>query len=371
MKLWAGTILLALCLWGGSIESALAFQGRAYMTVQEYVQVHPEQKALMERFSALVQKDGSPSTNALARKPVTIAFVYPGEQVSDYWRRSIDSFKGRMDQIGIQYTLHQYFSKPVEDYRIQEQQIKTAIQHDPDYLVFTLDAQKHRRVIERLLTRGRPKIILQNITTPLRAWEGKQPFLYVGFDHATGTEILARHYVEETGGQGDFAMLFFSQGYVSEMRGNTFVDYMKSHSKMVLKESYYTDGNKEKARLATLEILNKWDVSFLYACSTDIALGAVDALAETGKTGEVLVNGWGGGSNELAAISKGDLDFTVMRMNDDNGVAMAEAIRLDLEGRPREVPTVFSGEFVLVKKGISQEKLQQLEEKAFRYSSIK
>ena len=44
-----------------------------------------------------------------------------------------------------------------------------------------------------------------------------------------------------------------------------------------------------------------------------------------------LINGWGGGSAELEAIERGDLDVTVMRMNDDTGIAMAEAIKWDLD----------------------------------------
>jgi autoinducer 2-binding protein LuxP len=76
-----------------------------------------------------------------------------------------------MDEIGIRYELSEYFSKPAVDYRIQERQMRTALNKNPDYLVFTLDARSHRRLIERIITRRRPKLILQNITTPLRAWE--------------------------------------------------------------------------------------------------------------------------------------------------------------------------------------------------------
>lgn len=65
------------------------------------------------------------------------------------------------------------------------------------------------------------------------------------------------------------------------------------------------------------------------------------------------------------------LDFTVMRMNDDNGVAMAEAIRLDLENKVKKVPIIFSGEMVIVKQGIGDEELRNLKQKAFRYSGSK
>ena len=57
-----------------------------------------------------------------------------------------------------------------------------------------------------------------------------------------------------------------------------------------------------------------------------------------------------------------------MRMNDDTGVAMAEAIKLDIEGR--KVPTVFSGDFEMVTSETSLDELQRLKEKAFRYSGV-
>jgi autoinducer 2-binding protein LuxP len=342
---------------------------RDYFSVAEFHIRHPEQVARSKKFAKIVQDVGQPIEPGVQNHPVRIAFIYPGQQISDYWRRSIASFKSRMDEIAIRYEVFEHFSKPAVEIRLQEQQLRAALQQDPDYLVFTLDAKKHQRVIERILTKGRPKLILQNITTPLRSWESKQPFLYDGFDHATGAIMLAQYYLKHTRGNGDYAMLFYAQGYVSHMRGDTFIDYMRKHSKLTLVSSYYTDGNREKSKQATLDILREHpEIKFLYACSTDTAIGAIDALRQTSKLGQIMVNGWGGGSSELKAILAGEMDVTVMRMNDDNGVAMAEAIRLDLEGRHKQIPIVYSGNFTLIEKGMSKEKLRRLKTRAFRYS---
>jgi autoinducer 2-binding protein LuxP len=340
----------------------------SYLTMQEFYRLHPEQLETAADFNALVRQKGEPTLNRAQKKAVQIAFIYPGNQVSDYWRRSIQSFTGRMDEIGIKYTVSEYFTK-VNEIRVQEKQLQEALSKDLDYLIYTLNVMKHRKLIERTLARGKPKLILQNITTPLRDWENNQPFLYVGFDHAAGsTEYLAKHLIKKTGGKGKYAMLYHSQGYVSEMRGDTFIRYLKDNSSHRLVASYYTDGNRTKSKEATLEILQEHDVKFIYACATDTAFGAIDALRQTGKLEQVIINGWGGGSEEIAALQAGDLDYTVMRMNDDNGIAMAEAIRLDLEGNSHMVPTVFSGEFVLVDKKIDKDRLDQLKARAFRYS---
>lgn len=362
-------ILFALVLFIGLSGSAgLASD---YFTLDEYYQLHPEQVEKTSKFKSIVQQQGKAIKAGVQSKPVTIAFVYPGKQASDYWRRSITSFTSRMDEINVNYEIYEYFSEPNVKWRVEEQQVLAALEKDPDYLVYTLNIFKHRRLIERILIQGRPKLILQNITTPVKDWEGIQPFLYVGFDHAVGTKtFLAEKLLQLTGGTGDYAMLYFTEGYVSLMRGDTLIQYLAGNSQHKLVSSFYTDGKREKAKLATREIVYKHDVKFIFACSTDIALGALDALRELGKLDEVIVNGWGGGSGELAAIKKGELDLTVMRINDDNGVAMAEAIRLDIEQKGDDVPVVFSGDFAVVTKETKDNELNELRQRAFRYSGM-
>ena len=254
--------------------------------------------------------------------------------------------------------------------RIQAKLLKEALIENPDYLVFTLDVNRHKRLVERILAKKKPRLFLQNITTPLPEWEGNQPF-YVGFDHTIGAEMLAEYFLDKFESKGSYGLLYYSQGYVSTMRGDTFLDMLQQRNGSRLAASFYTNGSRSKAKAATSSRLSQIaDLKFIYACATDVALGAVDGLAEKGMTGKILVNGWGGGDAELAAIEAGDLDVTVMRINDDNGVAMAEAIHMDLIGKETEIPTIFSGEFVLVTQETTVEELSNFKQKAFRYSGI-
>lgn len=342
-----------------------------YVSVTDYFRLHPDEKKKSQAFAELVQAPPQPIPFILQRRKVSIAIVYPGEQTSDYWRRSLQSFVGRLRDLLIDYEVSEHFTRGggVET-RIQEELLKEALENNPDYLVFTLDVNRHRRLIERILAKGRPRLFLQNITNPLADWEANQPF-YVGFDHATGTRMLADYFLQKFGSKGSYGLLYYSQGYVSRMRGDTFLDYMHQGNGPRLAASFYTDGSREKARNAVVNSMAQIsDLQFIYTCSTDVALGAVDGLKEAGAINRIAVNGWGGGSAELAALANGDLDVTVMRLNDDNGVAMAEAIRLELLGRKKEVPTIFSGEFILVTGDNSPEELNALRQRAFRYSGI-
>jgi len=344
-----------------------------YYTIEEYLQTAEAPAGSYSTFRRLVQEPGLPVEPGKVTGSVRIAMIYPGTERSDYWIRSISSFSARMDELNIPHEVLEFFSRPGSiDQEMQDRQIQEALQADPDYLVFTLDVQRHKDLLERIITLGRPKIILQNITTPLREWRGNQPLLYVGFSHRIGTlSSLAPEFLRRVGPEGSYGLLYFTKGFVSEQRGDTFVQYMEENSSLKLQAAFYTDGQYDKARAATEQIIEEYpDIDFIYACSTNIALAAVEVLKERGLKDRVLVNGWGGGSAELESLALGELDFTVMRMNDDNGVAMAEAVRLDLLGRPEEVPALYSGDFQLVTQDTGREERDAFMERAFRYSGI-
>jgi autoinducer 2-binding protein LuxP len=338
-----------------------------YWTLAELYQVRPEQRPISERFSERVAAAAQPVD--VSTQPVRIAIVYPAIQVSDYWRRSIVALERRLDELGVNYEITSQFTQPGEEIHEQTRQVGEVLKSDPDYLVFTLDTLRQRVVVERLIARGRPKVILQNITTPVREWGNDQPFLYVGFDHATGSTLLAEHFLETRPQAEPYAIFYGPKGHVSHARGEPFRLAMVERSDKRLVASYYVGFDRERAREAALALFGRQpNIRFIFSCSTDIALGVADAIAEAGLSGRVETNGWGGGSSELELLKKGRLAATVMRMNDDNGVAMAEAIALDLQGRSGDVPLVFSGAFELVTADHDRSRIEALKRRAFRYS---
>ncbi len=338
-----------------------------YYSLDDFFKAYPGERHKLESLNRQVKRN---SVSAISQQmDLTVAIVYPGEQVSDYWRRSYRSFVNRLAEYGIKPKVYSFFIKPTAVLSEQSEAFRRALATNPDYLVFTLDALRHQRIIEPVLIRSRPRIILQNITTPIKAWDGKQPFMYIGFDHARGAEMLAQYFAAATGGTGEYAVLLPGPGYLSDQRGKTFIDWMDRNTSLEMVSVFRTGIDKDKAYKATLNLLKKYtDIKFIYACSTDIALGAIEALKETGLLGKIKINGWGGGTPELEAVARGEMDVTVMRINDDNGVAMADGIVLDMLGRGELLPLVYSGRFELVEKGIEKVRLELLESQSFRYS---
>lgn len=357
-------VLLTLMLSSLRIQAA-----EEYIRIDEYVAQHPEQRTVMDAFSRIVRAPAEPIAT-VPERPVRIAVIYPGLQTSDYWRRSLVSFEHRLRSLQLPYELKSFLSRPSVDTALQSQQLAEALQWQPDYLVFTLDIAPQSRMIERLIARGKPKLILQNVTTPLVRWKAHQPFLYVGFDHAQGTKLMADWMLQQINHEGKYLMLYFSPGYVSQMRGDTFAREAARHSRVTQVAAYYTDGDREKAYTATLRTLKKHpDTQMIFANSTDVALGALQALRESDRL-DILLNGWGGGNAELKELNHQGLDVTVMRINDDNGIAMAEAIKLDQQNQAQRVPQIFSGDIKLLNKDQSPAELNKLKQQAFRLSDL-
>ncbi|MDX9699929.1 MAG: hypothetical protein RBT55_10120 [Rhodocyclaceae bacterium] len=366
-----------LLLLGGLMSSLPAGAGQqqvmgvgVFWPLVEYLRAHPGQEALSARLARRVAEPARPVTPRLER-PLRIAVVYPGVQISDYWWRSLSVLRARLDELDLPYQLDTYLSGPgVNAVDQQLDQVRQALESDPDYLIYTLSTAAQKAIVERLLARGRPRVILQNITTPVRDWAGMQPLLYVGFDHAQGSRLLAAE-LRGSNEAGGYAMLLPDRALLGRMRGDPLVEALNG-SRLQLREVYVTGFDAQRIEAATRDALTRHaDLRLLVATTTDLALGALRVRDEPAyRRRSLLVSAWGGGEAELAALMQGRLDLTVMRHNDDNGVAMAEAIALDAQGRSHEVPTVFAGGLSVLTRETARETLRALAAHAFRYSGV-
>lgn len=356
-----------ICLLLMPVFQAFSYEQDRYISVERYTAEHPEQSGLMKRFSEKVASEAE-TDNKVQGDIIKIALVYPGIQKSSYWRDSIKAMEARLGELGIKYELLTYLSKPYGDFRRQVFQLSEAFASEPDYLAVSVDNENIRRLITAMLTDRRTKIFIQNMTTPLADWTENPPYMYIGFDHHKGAGMIAEHYSRLFPGGAKYLLLYGSKGAVSTQRGDGFERTAMTKG-LQPAAKFYTDFSSEKAYSAVKRFIERdKDFDFIYACSTDIAIGAAKALQESGLSGKKLINGWGGTPGELELIKDGILDFTVMRMNDDSGTALAEAIKNDLTGNKDKTPQIFSGEFVTVTKEMSDKQIEKLKERALRYS---
>lgn len=304
-------------------------------------------------------------------KPLLIYFINPTRQISDYWLRNKIAFTHRLDELAIKYVIKSHDIKVKANEDQKRRLLKRILDNNPDYVVLSLDTVPEMAFIKQLLEQSKTRLIVQNMTTPIRNWYKNHPLIYVGFAHETGSEMLAEHFSQSFPENANFAVNNYYPGYISQLRGNNFIERLQKKSNFNMLSHFHTNATEGAARQHTLKLVEQYpQLDFIYASSTDIAIGTSEALEEL-KREDILVNGWGGGSAELEAIKNGQLDVTVMRMNDDNAVAMAEAIKLVLENKENLVPLVYSGEFKLVTPETSPLDLNEYIKYAFRYSDRK
>lgn len=317
-------------------------------------------------FTSVVQGDAV--AVRVQQPPIKIAIVYPAIQSSDYWRRSVVSMEKRLQELNIPVELTTYYSRPADGSRTQEKQITQALQNQPDFLLINTDYPRVEDIIGRILHRGSPHVIIQNQTTENKAWLDTPPLLYSGFDHVKGSELIAHYLFDTYGEDAKYAIIYGTRGIVSTLRGQGFMNVRKLHNARLPVAEYYSNVDINKAHDAAYDILDRHpDLDFLFCVTTDTALGAAQAVDELGLTGKIAVNGWGGGEAELIALAEGKLTLTVMRMNDDNGVSVAEAIKYALTSRRDEIPPTFSGGFELITTE-NRAEINRLKKRAFRYS---
>ena len=336
-----------------------------YISVDEYISSYPEEKILMNKFVSVVNNKAVPLS--IKNKKVKIAMLYPSLQLSDYWRRNKIAFEKRLVKLNINYDLDLLKTTNISCSKKQSKFIEQIIKEKYDFFITTLNSDLEKNLIRKVLVLTKTKVILQNITTPIIEWKKTQPLIYIGFDHKIGSLKLANYYKNKFK-DGKYAVMFHTDGYVSQMRGDTFISYMNNNSDLKLVDSYYTNGDKNRAYEATLDLLKKHkDLRFIYACATDIAIGVSNAVESLGLQDKILVNGWGGGSAELKMLSNSKLDVTVMRMNDDAGIVMAEVIKSII--LKEKTPKIFSGQIELIDKKTLKVDIELLKKKSFRYSN--
>lgn len=351
-----------LSLSSGGLASAASLND--YWQHPEFYQANPEQLLWLDQLSAAVRANPVPIEYEQSR-PIRIGLVYPSHQSSSYWTNNEKAFRKRLQQLGMRYELRARYTTPSTELGEQVAQIHELLQWQPDYLVYTLDSVRQKMIIERMMLNQNTKLILQNITTPLKAWGDQQPFFYSGFDHVEGARRLAEYLSQRFPEQARYAVLFRGKGMISQMRGTGFIQSVSDRHELVA--SYYTDSSRDSGKNVAQRLLSEHpELDYIYACSTDVALGALDALEQEGQLGEIVLNGWGGGAEELEQLRQHKLQVVLMRMNDDSAIAMAEAIKRDQAGQP--VPLVYSGNFVVLDEETGEHNIQRYERLARRAS---
>lgn len=304
------------------------------------------------------------------QEPVTIAVIYPSEDVSDFWLRSYLSMEARLKELNIPFEATQFASN-MGNFLLQSTYAEQVAQEDYDYVIFgPSELMAQQDDIRRLMDSGK-KVIVLNYDTPVQAWGDDQPLLYTTFSHLFGALNICNWVVENLGTEGTYAMIRGIPGGIDNQRSGGFQECLEGKSNWTLAYEHYGDFQREGGFNGAQLILSGYpEVQMIHNANTAMAMGAISAVQAADKGDDVFVTAWGGTGDELEALRNGELGATPMRMSDDVGVSMAEVIRADLEGRAEEMPLVFLGRIDIVSGASGPDVVDAFEKEAFRYTGI-
>jgi ABC-type sugar transport system substrate-binding protein len=245
-----------------------------------------------------------------------------------------------LDAAGVEY---EFLIRAPSNHVAHEEQlaiVEDMIAEGLDYIIINpTDPQVQRVAYERVINSGIP-LIVGNYSDPFPDDWGFQPMMFSGYSHKDAGITLA-HYLAETYGEGaTIAVIHGAPGHVTSDRAPKEL-YHELGMQVVYED--YADYDRLKAYDVMERILVAYpDVDIIVACSSAMAVGAVEASIANGAAGEYPIYGAGGTFEELRYIEDGLLTAAWIRDPVAMGEAVGQAIADHHAGNADAVPPIFN-----------------------------
>jgi autoinducer 2-binding protein LuxP len=332
------------------------------MDSHDFYQLIPRQGSLAEQFTTIINSPPNPM-RVSQKRAVRIALLLFGDMNSLENRSILVTFRKRMRELNIDYRLDTYIDN-FESEGDLTTYFKMA-EAQPDYIIMTKLGSVQRRFLERFLRLSKPKVILYDFASPLTHWMNHPPLMYVGFDQKKATSMLASYLERQLPEETEISALVLPAGYLGHMRCDLFLDEMSKYNRRINRIRAIPD-NKYSAFEATKILLKDSPPDFIFSCSQNISEGVVAALQSEGFGSQIQTNAWGLSANGIADLESRKIKVSVLFMQDDLSIAVAEAIKLDLEGR--NMPTLYVANSTLLPAELDSESLRLMIQQAHHYS---
>jgi len=333
------------------------------MDSHDFYQLSPRQGPLAEQFTTVINSPPSP-IRVSQKRAVRIALLLFGDRSSIENRSLLISFKKRMRELDIDYRLDTYIDSSQNSNDITPY-FKIA-QAQPDYIVMTKLGFVQRRFLERFLgSDNSSKVILYNFASPLTHWMNHPPLMYIGFDQKKATIMLASYLDRQLPPEASISALVLPTGYLGYVRCDLFLDEMMKYNRRVSHIKVVSD-NKKSAFEAAQALLKKTPSDFIFSCSEHISDGVVAALKEKQLTSKTQTNAWGLSLHGMADLESRRVKVSVLFMQDNLSIAVAEAIKMDLEGK--NMPNLYVANSMLMPAELDSESVKLMVQQAYHYS---
>jgi ribose transport system substrate-binding protein len=230
------------------------------------------------------------------------------------------------------------------DVEKQMQIVENLLQTDVD--VLALAPSGSREIVPAVVKAnqaGIPVVVVDTrVDAAALAAAGGRVETFIGSDNVNGGRIAGQFVARALNGQGRVAIVEGIPGHEtgdSRLRG--FREAIAEHPGIEIVASQTANWERDQAFNVTQNLLQSHpDLQALFAANDVMALGAVEAVAAAGRTGDLIVVGFDAQDEARAAIADGAMDATVAQHPREMGrLAVESAWRL-LQGEsvPAEQP---------------------------------
>lgn len=177
-------------------------------------------------------------------------------------------------------------------------------------------------VIKRANQAGVPIIILDaDINEKVATQDGAHVAAFIGSDNVAGGRLAGDFIKQHLPGGGEVAILEGVSGVdAAEQRKAGFLDSIRQQPSITVVASQPADWDRERALNLTQNLLQAHPhLSAIFGANDEMALGAVKALQDAGRTGKVLIVGFDATKDGVAAIKRGEMSASVAQMPEEVG----------------------------------------------------
>jgi ribose transport system substrate-binding protein len=222
--------------------------------------------------------------------------------------------------------------------------VENLLQTDVDALLLTPSGS--REIVPAVVKAnqaGIPVVVVDTrVDAAALAAAGGRVETFIGSDNVDGGRIAGQFVARALNGQGRVAVVEGIPGHeTGDSRLQGFREAIAEHPGIEIVASQTANWERDQAFNVTQNILQSHsDLDAIFAANDVMALGAVEAVAAAGRTGDILVVGFDAQDEAQAAIREGRMAASIAQHPREMGrLAMVSAWRL-LQGEavPAEQP---------------------------------
>src|SRR6266542_6895628 len=216
-----------------------------------------------------------------------------------------------------------------------------------------IDVEKQMQIVENMIQTGIQALCItpsgsrEIVSAVVKAKDAKVPIIvvdtrvdakaaadagvrtetFVGSDNYEGGKLAGEYLIKVTGGNARVGILEGIPGHEtgdSRMRG--FRDAVKSSPGIAIVASQPANWERDQGFNVFQNMLQAHqDIDSVFACSDLMALGAIEAIAATGRTGKIRVIGFDALDDAKTAIAAGTMAASVAQFPSEMGRAAVES----------------------------------------------